>query len=64
MENLQETHSQNGELTDKNPTIDTQLSNSIMLCIEAESLFKLYSYRIITPEVFKTELNNLIKKTQ
>jgi len=42
------------------------LTDSIMLCVELDSIFKLYSYRIISPDQFMArvkDLNLLIIKT-
>ena len=42
------------------------LTDSIMLCVELDSIFKLYSYRIISPDQFMArvkDLNLLINKT-
>lgn len=36
------------------------LANDIMLTIELESNFKLFSYRVVTPEVFRSKIGELL----
>ena len=39
---------------------DTKLSKAIMLAIELDSSFKLYSFRIISPEQYQERVNELV----
>jgi len=39
-------------------------SAAIRLCLELESLFKLYSYRLTAPEQFREILNQTVKNYQ
>ncbi len=40
---------------------DKKLSNAIMLAIELDSAFKLYSFRIIPPESYKEQVNTPVQ---
>ena len=39
---------------------EVQLRNAIMLAVDLESSFKLYSYRCISAEVFTSRVNELV----
>lgn len=43
---------------------DEKLSASIMLCVNLESTFKLFSYRVIEPEVFLSECLRAIESAE
>ena len=39
---------------------EKKLSKAIMLAVELEGTFKLYSYRIITPDQYQERVNDLV----
>ena len=43
----------------KDPSKDEQLAKDIHFAVELESTFKLFSYRIIDAEQFKSRINEL-----
>lgn len=51
----------NDEVTNKD-FVNKHLGNAIMLSIDLESSFKLYSFRVITPETFIARTKELVEQ--
>lgn len=47
--------------TTKENELNLKLGNAIRISVEIDSIFRLYTYRVVTPEHFIKEVNKIVK---
>lgn len=64
MSNQTENTTTPNDEVNKKDFVNKHLPQAIMLAVELESAFKLYSYRILTPEQFIARTNELVRTSK